>query len=278
MANYWQMGECCVGACKKPGQSRMNSADAKTLRARVAWIATSLLLCATCAAALVCSPQFVSRATAASLGGAYYIDDAEIEKVGNCEIEHWTSFAANGDRVLVSNPACVADLGRPVELGVTVLRTKSAGDWDTTVAATAKTVFKETGGHGWGYGLSGALTYDTTTNLVNGVIINVPVSYDFSKALRVNFNVGWQYDPSQGQNFLTGGAGFAWQFKQPFSLLGEVFAIVGPEQSNPRMQLGLRYNPAKSVDLDLIYGRNITGERSNWITIGLNFRTDQTHD
>jgi hypothetical protein len=59
-------------------------------------------------------------------------------------------------------------------------------------------------------------------------------------------------------------------------LLGEVFAILGPEQSNPRMQLGLRYNPVKSVDLDLIYGRNIAGERSNWITIGLNFRTDQS--
>jgi hypothetical protein len=242
------------------------------------WRNPTILFVALCAVVLACSPLFVSQAAAASLGGAYFIDDAEIEKVGNCEVEHWASFARNGDRVLVSNPACVADLGRPVELGVTVLRTKSAGDWDTTAAATAKTVFKETDGHGWGYGLSGAITYDTTTNLLNGLIVNVPVSYDFSKALRMNFNVGWQYDPSQRQNFLTGGAAFAWQFRAPFSLLGEVFAIVGPDQSNPRMQLGLRYNPVKSVDLDLIYGRNITGERSNWITVGLNFRTGQASE
>jgi hypothetical protein len=222
--------------------------------------------------------RFAAPAAAASTGGAYFIDDADIEPVGHCEIEHWTSFAANGDRVLVSNPACVADLGRPVELGATVLRTKSGGDWDTTIAATAKTVFKEPGGHGWGYAMSGAITFDTNTQLLNGIIINVPVSYDFSKALRVNFNVGWQYDPSQNQNFMTGGAGFAWNFVKPLSVIGEVFAIVGPDQTNPRMQLGLRYNPVKSVDLDVIYGRNITGERSNWITVGLNFRTNQKED
>lgn len=210
---------------------------------------------------------------AASLGGAYFIDDADIEPVGGCEIEHWASFGANTDRVFVSNPACVFNLGRPVELGVTALRTKSAGDWGTTAAVTAKTILQETGGHGWGYGISGAVIYDVNSSLVNGLFVNLPVSYDVSEALRLNVNAGWLYDPSQDQHFFTGGAGFAWQFMKPFSLLGEVFAIVGPDQANPRFQLGLRYNPIKSVDLDVIYGRNITGERSNWITVGLNFRT-----
>ena len=46
-------------------------------------------------------------AFAARLGGAYYVDDAEIEKVGVCEIESWSSFAANGDRISVFSPACV---------------------------------------------------------------------------------------------------------------------------------------------------------------------------
>jgi len=56
---------------------------------------------------------------AARLGGAYYVDDAEIEKVGVCEIESWSSFAANGDRISV--PACVFNLGRPVELGTNLV-------------------------------------------------------------------------------------------------------------------------------------------------------------
>ena len=46
----------------------------------------------------------------------------------------------------------------------------------------------------------------------------------------------------------------------------------------PLLQIGLRYNPVKSVDLDLIYGRNITGEHSNWITLGLSFRTGKEKD
>ena len=47
------------------------------------------------------------KAFAARLGGAYYVDDAEIGKPGSCEFESWSSFAANGDRIAVFSPACV---------------------------------------------------------------------------------------------------------------------------------------------------------------------------
>jgi hypothetical protein len=57
----------------------------------------------------------------ARLGGAYYVDDAEIGKPGSCEIESWSSFAANGDRIAVFSPACVLNLGRPVELGTNIV-------------------------------------------------------------------------------------------------------------------------------------------------------------
>jgi hypothetical protein len=52
-------------------------------------------------------------AFAARLGGAYYVDDAEIGKVGSCEIESGSSFAASGDRKAVFSPACVVKLGHP---------------------------------------------------------------------------------------------------------------------------------------------------------------------
>ena len=35
----------------------------------------------------------------------------------------------------------------------------------------------------------------------------------------------------------------------------------------PRFQLGLRYRPVDRFNIDVIYGRNITGENANWITI-----------
>jgi hypothetical protein len=47
---------------------------------------------------------------------------------------------------------------------------------------------------------------------------------------------------------------------------------MGPGQSNPRGQSGLRYSPPKDIDWDLIYGRNLTGEGANWITVALTIR------
>ena len=40
----------------------------------------------------------------------------------------------------------------------------------------------------------------------------------------------------------------------------------------PRTQIGLRFTPQDNVDIDLIWGRNITGENAHWLTIGLNQR------
>jgi hypothetical protein len=39
------------------------------------------------------------------------------------------------------------------------------------------------------------------------------------------------------------------------------------------LQSGLRYSLTKRIDWDLIYGRNLTGEGANWITLGLTVRT-----
>ena len=41
----------------------------------------------------------------------------------------------------------------------------------------------------------------------------------------------------------------------------------------PRAQLGLRYTPAPAVDIDFVYGHNITGRGGDWFTLGLTMRT-----
>jgi hypothetical protein len=82
----------------------------------------------------------VPKAFAARLGGAYYVDDAEIGKLGSCEIDSWSSFAANGDRIAVFSPACVLNLGTPVELGTNVVNLRSDGQGDSIITLTAKTV------------------------------------------------------------------------------------------------------------------------------------------
>ena len=45
-----------------------------------------------------------------------------------------------------------------------------------------------------------------------------------------------------------------------------------PGQSNPRVQSGIRYSPTKNIDWDLIYGRNLTAEGANWITLAFTVR------
>lgn len=212
------------------------------------------------------------QAEAAKLGGAYFVDDAEIGKVGSCEIESWGSFADNTDRIFVFSPACVFNLGRPVELGANYVKMRSDGAWDSTLALTAKTVPIPIGGDGLGLAVAGAVTYDLTNHTVNGLIVNVPVTWDISKQLRFNVNMGAQYDLDRRELFATLGAGISWNFVQKWSWISEIFAVVGPEERNPRYQTGIRYNPSKDIDLDLIYGRNLTGEGANWITLAVAVR------
>src|SRR6266699_6613679 len=97
---------------------------------------------------------------AARLGGAYYVDDAEIEKVGVCEIESWSSFAANGDRISVFSPACVFNLGPPVELGTNLINLRSDSEGDSVATLTAKAVPIPIGRTGFGLAIAGAVVYD----------------------------------------------------------------------------------------------------------------------
>jgi hypothetical protein len=60
-------------------------------------------------------------------GGAFVVDDAEIAKPGDCKVESWVSSASNHDLLGVVSPACVANIGRPVELGFSVARFRSEG-------------------------------------------------------------------------------------------------------------------------------------------------------
>src|SRR5438034_10708368 len=100
-------------------------------------------------------------AFAARLGGAYYVDDAEIGKVGSCEIESWSSFAGNGDRISVFSPACVFNFGRPVELGTNLVNLRSDAEGDSLATLTAKTVpIPIVGSRGFGLAIAGAVVYD----------------------------------------------------------------------------------------------------------------------
>src|SRR5207248_9537259 len=57
-----------------------------------------------------------------------------------------------------------------------------------------------------------------------------------------------------------------------FRSFGQAGAADVTSAVRPRFQTGVRYRPNEIFSVDVIYGRNITGENANWITIGTTVR------
>lgn len=226
---------------------------------------------------MLAASALLSAQRADAAGGAYAVDDAEIGKVGECQVESWISFASNHDLIATTTPACVVNLGIPVELDVVAQRMRADSVWTTTAGIAGKANLIPIATGKFGLAVSGGANWDTATGNNTSNYLMVPVTYEQNKKLRFNFNAGWQYDAINRIHYASWGAGFEWGFADKLTLIGEVYglagqSIPGKNVTSPRAQLGLRFNPTEKIDLDLIYGRNIAGENANWITIGLNLR------
>lgn len=222
---------------------------------------------------------------AQAAGGAFIVDDVEIGKPGDCKVESWVQTATNHDFAAVTSPACVVDLGLPVELGAQLQRSRSGDAWTSAAGPKAKIniVPVETGK--LGLGLAGSINWNLANGQHLGNLIYVPVTYQLNDAFRINANGGWSYDAVARLSHAYWGAGFEWNFVEPVTLIGEVFGFYGNLPAveegeapsprairEPRAQVGLRFTPVKSMDVDVIYGRNINGENAHWLTLGVNLR------
>jgi hypothetical protein len=218
-------------------------------------------------------------------GGAFAVDDAEIGAVGSCKVESWVSFASSHDFVGVVNPACVANIGRPVELNASYVRRRADGEWRNGGILKAKTNLVPVDPHKIGVGLIGSIGYDLDTGQNTDILIVVPVTFEINEQFKINVNGGWLWDRVPDIHYLAWGAAFEWNFVKPITLIAEVFGFAGrlpaavegeppPSRSitEPRFQAGLRFTPHEKIDFDFIYGRNITGENANWFTVGMNVR------
>jgi hypothetical protein len=215
---------------------------------------------------------------ARAASGAFVVDDSDVSPGGSCKVESWLSFASNSNFIASTVPACAIDFGgRVVEFSAQFQRVRADGEWDTSLQTKAKTNFIPSGTGKLGVGLAAGTMHDLLTGETTGAYVTVPFTYGMTDNFKILVNGGWLFDRLANQHFLTYGAGFEWNFVKPLTLIGEVFGQVGPETdprtvTDPRFQVGLRITPVEMADLDVIYGRNITGENANWITVGLNVR------
>jgi len=231
---------------------------------------------ATAVYVIAATAGFSSEARAA--GAAYQVDTAEVSEVGSCKVESWISSAANHDFIASVSPACVVNMFRPVEVSAQFTRSRADGEWDTAVSPKVKTNIVPTAIGSWGFAISATATYDLIAKENTALFVTVPATLRVSNVVRINLNVGWQLDRTTDRNYVTYGAGFDWRTPDNiWTLTGEVFGQAGaaldqPGLVEPRFQLGLRYRPVDQFNIDLIYGRNLAGERANWITLATVFR------
>lgn len=228
---------------------------------------------------------FAGMAAIAALGlsdaaraanGAYAVDAADISEAGSCKVDGWLSTATNTDFSAVANPSCVVDVVRPVELSLQNVRSRSDGAWGTTLAPKAKTNIVPTGIGRAGFSFYAGGSFDARTGENLTAFAVVPATYRLSETMRINLNAGWLWDRTSDRHYLTYGLGFDWKFTDVLQWTIEAYGQAGASDVasvvRPRFQTGVRYRPNEIFSVDVIYGRNISGENANWITVGTTIR------
>jgi hypothetical protein len=240
-------------------------------------------LVAVLAAGRLLAPEYAHAA------GAFAVDDAEAANPGECRVESWASFGANHDFIGAVAPTCGLKFVVPFEVGAQYQRARADSQWGTSGTLKAKANLIPLANNAFGVGIAGGGNWNLITGASTGGFLYIPVTFQVRDNFKININGGWAYDTTTKINYATWGAGFEWSLvklvKLPLTLIGEVYgqdgrlAAVEPGDApsnnsvrEPRTQLGLRYTPKENIDFDVIWGRNITGENSNWLTLGVNLR------
>jgi hypothetical protein len=208
--------------------------------------------------------------------GAYAVDAADVGEAGSCKVESWLSAASNTDFTAVANPSCVVNPFRPVELSMLTNRARSDGEWSTAIQPKAKTNIVPTGVGKFGFAFYAGGSFDALTGENATAFAVVPATFRLNETMRINLNGGWLWDRGVDRHYLSWGIGFDWKFTDTLQWTIEAFGQAGqsetPSVVQPRFQTGVRYRPDEIFSIDLIYGRNITGENANWITLGTTIR------
>src|SRR4030081_3048310 len=226
--------------------------------------------------ALIAASAWLAAGDARAANGAYAVDAADISEVGSCKVESWMSAATNTDFSAVANPSCAVNIFRPVELSMQTVRSRGDGDWSNSIAPKAKWNIAPTGIGRLGYSFYAGGSFDALTGETLTAFAVVPATYRLSENMRINVNAGWLWDRTVDRHYLLYGVGFDWKFTEVLQWTIEAFGQAGaadhPNVVRPRFQTGVRYRPNEIFSVDVIFGRNITGENANWLTIGTTIR------
>jgi hypothetical protein len=223
-------------------------------------------------------PGIAVPGDARAAGSAYQVDTSEVaDGGGTCKVESWASAASNSDVIAAANPSCAFNLFKPTELSVQILSQRSDDEWSTTLTPKAKVRLVPSGIGSFGLAVTSTAAFDAATGQNTALTFTIPATMRLSENTRINLNGGWLWDRVADRHYLTYGIGF--DMRTPdnvWTLTLEMFGQVGSADAfstvQPRAQAGIRYRPIDAFSVDLIYGRNITGENANWLTLATVYR------
>ncbi|KZN19433.1 MULTISPECIES: hypothetical protein [Pseudomonas] len=214
----------------------------------------------------------ISKAHAA--GGAYVVDDAAINAPGECNIDAWYQSGRHNhssSNAVLSQDCTLKGLPN-LQLGAAIQHSRDDGDSETQLSPQFKTLLFSREDLGIQLALAGSAHFTfNRDHTFDGADLNLPFTYQPIEALRLNVNAGWAhaYDDGEQNHRWTWGTGVEYDLARSLTLVAERYGQQGGEQA---WQAGPRLHIGERVDVDLLVGRDLTGERDQWLTTGATVR------
>lgn len=215
-----------------------------------------------------------AMSNAKAAGGAYVVDDAAINAPGECNIDTW--YQSGRHNQPSSNASLSQDCtlkGVPnLQLGAAIGHSRDDADSETQLSPQFKASLFAREALGLEWALSGAAHFAVNrAHAFDGGELNLPFTYQPIQALRLNLNTGWAqaYDDGEHNHRWTWGAGVEYDLARTLTLIAERYGQRGAEQA---WQAGPRFHLGKRIDVDVVVGRNLTGDRDQWLTTGAALR------
>lgn len=210
-------------------------------------------------------------AAEARASGPYRVDDSAITPAGTGQVEGWLSLSHDTE-VLNLVPATTFTALPTVEWTLAFNGTRLADTARTDVAVQAKWQLVSEEVHPVGIALTGNISTDTRFRGPVTLFGYAAATWNVTDQLMLHGNVGWTGTPDSAEE-----SALTWGARAEAAIVPGRLAFhaeaFGTSTAGEGFQIGLRpTNRSGNFDLELIFGRNLSGERNNWVTLGFAVR------
>lgn len=209
-------------------------------------------------------------AKAFAAGGAYKVDDGAINAPGECNVDGWFTRQRHDSSThnATLSAACTSGAVPWLQWGAAV----DDSNTQTQVSPQLKAQLWSRQELGIEVALSAAAHFAVDRrHSFDGADLSLPLTWQPLDALRLNVNAGWAhaYDDGEQNHRLTWGTGFEYSLADSLTLIGERY---GQQRGEQAWQAGPRVHIGRDVDVDLVVGRSLIGDRDQWLTTGATVR------